>query len=78
MDFGEAISYGVPPKPDFWVGRRATGDGFRESHIAFAAPGRVPARRDRQPSPARRQRVAAAGTDASSFVEWSCGGETAA
>ena len=37
MDFGESIGYGVPPKPDFWIGSRQTGQGFRESHIAFAA-----------------------------------------
>jgi catechol 2,3-dioxygenase-like lactoylglutathione lyase family enzyme len=40
MDFGEAIGYGTPPAPDFWIGRQATGDGFRESHIAFTAPSR--------------------------------------
>jgi catechol 2,3-dioxygenase-like lactoylglutathione lyase family enzyme len=37
MDFGEAIGYGVPPKPDFWIGKQMTGEGFRESHIAFIA-----------------------------------------
>ena len=37
MDFGEVIGYGIPPKPDFWIGPRQTGEGFRESHIAFAA-----------------------------------------
>ena len=26
--------------PDFWLGPRQTGDGFRESHIAFSAPDR--------------------------------------
>jgi len=41
MDFGEAIGYGVPAMPDFWIGRQATGDGFRESHIAFSAPSRA-------------------------------------
>ncbi|HWC34546.1 MAG TPA: VOC family protein [Mycobacteriales bacterium] len=41
MDFGEAIGYGVPPKPDFWIGGQQTGAGFRESHIAFAAPSRA-------------------------------------
>jgi catechol 2,3-dioxygenase-like lactoylglutathione lyase family enzyme len=41
MDFGEVIGYGVPPMPDFWIGRRTTGDGFRESHIAFSAPDRA-------------------------------------
>jgi catechol 2,3-dioxygenase-like lactoylglutathione lyase family enzyme len=40
MDFGEAIGFGVPPMPDFWLGRHATGEGFRESHIAFSAPSR--------------------------------------
>lgn len=40
MDFGVAIGYGVPPFPDFWIGAQATGDGFRESHIAFTAPSR--------------------------------------
>jgi catechol 2,3-dioxygenase-like lactoylglutathione lyase family enzyme len=37
MDFGEVMGYGVPPKPDFWIGSRQTGEGFRESHIAFVA-----------------------------------------
>lgn len=41
MDFGSVIGYGVGPKPDFWLGPRTTGDGFRESHIAFAAPDRA-------------------------------------
>ncbi|MBI4884328.1 MAG: VOC family protein [Actinobacteria bacterium] len=40
MDFGVAIGYGRPPKPDFWLGRFDTGDGFRESHIAFTADDR--------------------------------------
>ena len=37
MDFGQAIGYGVPPHPDFWIGAQSTGEGFRESHLAFAA-----------------------------------------
>ena len=41
MDFGEAIGYGMPPKPEFWIGRHVTGAGFRESHIAFTAPSRA-------------------------------------
>ena len=41
LDFGEVIGYGVPPSPDFWIGRQSTGDGFRESHIAFTAPDRA-------------------------------------
>jgi catechol 2,3-dioxygenase-like lactoylglutathione lyase family enzyme len=40
MDFGQVIGFGVPPRPDFWIGPRRTGEGFRESHIAFAAPTR--------------------------------------
>jgi catechol 2,3-dioxygenase-like lactoylglutathione lyase family enzyme len=44
LDFGEVVGYGVPPKPDFWIGPRATGDGFRESHIAFVAPDRAAVR----------------------------------
>lgn len=44
MDFGEVIGYGVPPMPDFWIGPRQTGEGFRESHIAFAAPSRAAVR----------------------------------
>jgi catechol 2,3-dioxygenase-like lactoylglutathione lyase family enzyme len=37
MDFGTIIGYGVGVKPDFWLGPQQTGDGFRESHIAFEA-----------------------------------------
>ena len=44
MDFGEAIGYGVPPSPDFWIGRHMTGEGFRGSHIAFSAPCRAAVR----------------------------------
>ena len=40
LDFGEVIGYGMNAKPDFWIGPLATGDGFRESHIAFSAPDR--------------------------------------
>ena len=40
MDFGEVVGFGVAPMPDFWIGPRSTGDGFRESHIAFTAPSR--------------------------------------
>ena len=45
MDFGVAMGYGVPPKPDFWIGLFDSGEGFRESHIAFAAPDRDSVRR---------------------------------
>ena len=40
MDFGGAIGYGIPPMPTFWIGAQETGDGFRESHIAFSAADR--------------------------------------
>ena len=41
LDFGEVIGFGVEPKPDFWLGPRKTGEGFRESHIAFEAVDRA-------------------------------------
>ena len=44
MDFGVAIGFGIPPKPDFWIGEHNSGEGFRESHIAFDAPDRATVR----------------------------------
>ena len=44
MEFGEVIGFGVPPMPDFWLGPRTTGEGFREAHIAFRAPDRAAVR----------------------------------
>jgi catechol 2,3-dioxygenase-like lactoylglutathione lyase family enzyme len=41
MDFTDVLGYGVPPMPDFWLGRQTSGEGFRESHIAFTAPDRA-------------------------------------
>ena len=41
MDFGVAIGYGIPPHPDFWISALDSGDGFRESHIAFSAGDRA-------------------------------------
>ena len=42
MEFpGPTIGYGVPPMPDFWLGPMVTGEGFRESHIAFNAEDRA-------------------------------------
>jgi catechol 2,3-dioxygenase-like lactoylglutathione lyase family enzyme len=41
MDFGEVVGFGIGSKPEFWIGPRATGEGFRESHIAFVADDRV-------------------------------------
>ena len=39
LDFGETIGYG-DDFPCFWIGPLTSGDGFRESHIAFRAPSR--------------------------------------
>jgi catechol 2,3-dioxygenase-like lactoylglutathione lyase family enzyme len=44
MEFGDTIGYGVPPKPEFWIGRHNTGAGFRESHLAFSAADRAAVR----------------------------------
>ena len=44
FDFGEAMGYGVPPMPDFWLGPQRTGEGFREAHLAFQAPDRAAVR----------------------------------
>jgi catechol 2,3-dioxygenase-like lactoylglutathione lyase family enzyme len=44
MEFGPVIGFGVPPMPDFWIGPHETGDGFRESHLAFSAPDRAAVR----------------------------------
>ena len=41
MVFEAAIGYGIPPMPEFWIGRQQTGEGFRETHIAFTAPDRA-------------------------------------
>ncbi len=41
MEFGRGIGYGTDGKPEFWIGEQQTGDGFRESHIAFAAADRA-------------------------------------
>jgi catechol 2,3-dioxygenase-like lactoylglutathione lyase family enzyme len=43
MDFGTALGYGVDT-PDFWLSAQEQGSGFRESHIAFAAPDRATVR----------------------------------
>ena len=44
LDFGEVVGFGVPPRPDFWIGPQRTGEGFRESHIAFVATNRATVR----------------------------------
>jgi catechol 2,3-dioxygenase-like lactoylglutathione lyase family enzyme len=40
MDFGDVVGYGVEGRPTFWIGPHTTGEGFRESHLAFVAPSR--------------------------------------
>jgi catechol 2,3-dioxygenase-like lactoylglutathione lyase family enzyme len=39
MDFGAVLGYGRD-FPSFWIGPFDSGDGFRESHLAFRAPSR--------------------------------------
>ena len=43
MDVGVAIGYGND-KPDFWISTQDSGDGFRESHLAFEATDRAAVR----------------------------------
>ena len=38
METDDSIGYGIRPSADFWIGQQQTGDGFRETHIAFQAP----------------------------------------
>ena len=40
MEFGQVIGFGTQ-FPDFWLGPQNTGEGFRESHLAFQAPDRA-------------------------------------
>jgi catechol 2,3-dioxygenase-like lactoylglutathione lyase family enzyme len=44
MDFGEVVGFGLAGQPQFWIGPWQTGEGFRESHIAFTAPDRASVR----------------------------------
>ena len=39
LGFGTVVGYGTT-FPTFWLGPHTTGEGFRESHIAFRAPSR--------------------------------------
>jgi catechol 2,3-dioxygenase-like lactoylglutathione lyase family enzyme len=41
LDFGTVVGFGTDTGPDFWIGPRSTGEGFRESHIAFVAADRA-------------------------------------
>src|SRR5580704_9533551 len=40
----DSIGYGIPPSATFWIGQQQTGDGFRETHIAFQAPNKAAVR----------------------------------
>lgn len=40
MDYKVALGYG-DTFPDFWIGEFTSGEGFRESHIAFKAADRA-------------------------------------
>ena len=44
MQFGDVVGFGVPPKPDFWISPHESGEGFRESHVAFEASDRAAVR----------------------------------
>jgi len=44
MDLDVAIGYGIAPKPDFWISELDSGEGFRESHVAFSAADRATVR----------------------------------
>ena len=44
LDSGSVLGYGAGGKPDFWLTPCSTGDGFRESHIAFEASDRATVR----------------------------------
>jgi catechol 2,3-dioxygenase-like lactoylglutathione lyase family enzyme len=44
LDLGEVIGYGQGQEPVFWIGAHHTGEGFRESHLAFRAADRASVR----------------------------------
>jgi catechol 2,3-dioxygenase-like lactoylglutathione lyase family enzyme len=41
MDFGQVVGFGARRFPEFWVGPQNSGEGFRESHLAFTAQTRA-------------------------------------
>jgi catechol 2,3-dioxygenase-like lactoylglutathione lyase family enzyme len=43
MEFGDVIGFGTA-SPQFWLGPHNTGEGFRESHLAFQASDRAAVR----------------------------------
>ena len=44
IDSAETIGYGIGGQPEFVLGPHNTGEGFRESHLAFTAPSRAAVR----------------------------------
>ncbi len=44
VEFDDVIGFGVQSRPTFWLGPQNTGEGFRESHIAFVAVSRAAVR----------------------------------
>ena len=44
MDVGVAMGFGKDGQPDFWISEFNSGEGFRESHICFAAADRAAVR----------------------------------
>ena len=55
MEFGDAVGFGVPPKPDFWLGR--TSVKVPPTHVAFRAENR------KQVDAFHRAAIAAGGRD---------------
>jgi catechol 2,3-dioxygenase-like lactoylglutathione lyase family enzyme len=44
LEFGDVVGYGVPPRPNFWIGPLTIGNENRENHLAFQAPSRAAVR----------------------------------
>jgi catechol 2,3-dioxygenase-like lactoylglutathione lyase family enzyme len=44
VDFDDVAGFGTHGRPIFWIGPQNTGEGFRETHIAFEAPTRAAVR----------------------------------
>ena len=41
LEYGQVIGFGAGAKPEFWIGPRTTGAGFRECHLAMTSPDRA-------------------------------------
>jgi catechol 2,3-dioxygenase-like lactoylglutathione lyase family enzyme len=44
LDLGTVVGFGTDGQPEFSLGPQQTGTGFREAHLAFAAPSRAAVR----------------------------------